>query len=118
MPCRLSQTMPADGLTQTARGIWISIWSLAMILTLNRRSDWATKLPTRSPAFSRNRPSPLDELCVTKAMLACTILDGLQAILALLRSQGQAHADTVARSMFEALGDLLHLTAADDGGRA
>lgn len=59
-----------------------------------------------------------DDLSIAKAMLGCTIVDGLTGILALLRSYGQAHADTIARSMFEAVGDLFHLCAAEDNGRA
>ena len=59
-----------------------------------------------------------DDLSVIKAMLGSTIIDGLTAILALLRSYGQAHASTVARSMFEALGDLFHLCSAADDGKA
>jgi hypothetical protein len=59
-----------------------------------------------------------DDLSIAKAMLGSTIVDGLTAILALLRSYGQAHADTIARSMFEAVGDLFHLCAAEDNGKA
>ena len=40
-----------------------------------------------------------DDFSVAKAMLVATIVDGLTAILALLRSHGQGHADTIARSM-------------------
>jgi hypothetical protein len=59
-----------------------------------------------------------DDLSIAKAMLGSTIVDGLTAILALLRSYGQAHADTIARSMFEAVGDLFHLCATEDDGKA
>ena len=59
-----------------------------------------------------------DELSVVKGMLSATIIDGLIAILVLLRSHGQAHADTVGRSLFEAVGDLFHLCSVADGGQA
>jgi hypothetical protein len=52
---------------------------------------------------------PTDDLTRVKAMLAATILDGLVAIIALLRSHGQCHAATIVRSMMEAVGDLYHL---------
>ena len=52
-----------------------------------------------------------DEITRTLCMLAATITDGLQAVVVLVPSHGQAHADTIVRSMLEALGDLYHLVA-------
>lgn len=52
-----------------------------------------------------------DEVTRWCAMLAATIVDGLHAAVALIPSHGQAHADTVVRSMIEAVGDLHHLVA-------
>jgi hypothetical protein len=46
-----------------------------------------------------------------RAMLAATTADGLHAVIAVVASRGQAHADTILRSMVEALGDLYHLRA-------
>jgi len=50
-----------------------------------------------------------DELSQTRTMLLCTVADGLHAVVALLKSHGQAHVNTILRSMMEALGDLDHL---------
>jgi hypothetical protein len=47
-----------------------------------------------------------DDVTIAKAIIGCTIIDGLVAIIAVLQSYGHAHADTIARSLFEALGDL------------
>jgi hypothetical protein len=46
-----------------------------------------------------------------KACLAATIVDGLAAVIVLLKSRGNVHADTINRYLVEALCDLYHLCA-------
>lgn len=52
-----------------------------------------------------------DDLTIVSASLLATIIDGLGAVIALVSSVGQGHANTVNRSLIEALGDLHHLAA-------
>lgn len=53
--------------------------------------------------FAANRIAP------AKALVICTILDGMFAVVALLQSPGQGHVFTLLRSLLEAFADLEHL---------
>lgn len=79
--------------------------SLATALASARRAHQAAATLIGGAGLKR------DPVAITQACLLATIVDGLAAVIALITSPGQAHADTVNRSLIEALGDLHHLCA-------